>query len=154
MDCHALFQGIFPTQGSNLCLLPLLHWQVGFYHRCQPASTVVGVMSTSKGICPNVWPTRASQDCCCWCLSLWQATDSPSSAGGPQTLTGRSGSGSCRATAPFPGSWCTQGLFVPSRVESLFCPVLWKSCNQIALAFTVRLTGDSQSFARSLGWEA
>ena len=26
--CHFL-QGIFPTQGSNSCLLPLLHWQVG-----------------------------------------------------------------------------------------------------------------------------
>ena len=25
--CHAVFQGIFPTQGSNLCLLHLLHWQ-------------------------------------------------------------------------------------------------------------------------------
>ena len=24
---HALLQGIFPTQGSNLCLLCLLHWQ-------------------------------------------------------------------------------------------------------------------------------
>ena len=27
--CHALLQGIFPTQGSNLCLLHILHWQVG-----------------------------------------------------------------------------------------------------------------------------
>ena len=30
--CHALLQGIFPTQGLNLgllCLLCLLHWQVG-----------------------------------------------------------------------------------------------------------------------------
>ena len=27
--CHALFQGIFPTQGSNSHLLCLLHWQVG-----------------------------------------------------------------------------------------------------------------------------
>ena len=27
MDCHSLFQGIFLTQGSNLCLLHLLHWQ-------------------------------------------------------------------------------------------------------------------------------
>ena len=27
MGCHALFQGIFPTQGSNPCLLCLLHWQ-------------------------------------------------------------------------------------------------------------------------------
>ena len=27
--CHALHQGIFPTQGSNLHLLHLLHWQAG-----------------------------------------------------------------------------------------------------------------------------
>ena len=26
--CRALTQGIFPTQGSNLCLLHLSHWQV------------------------------------------------------------------------------------------------------------------------------
>ena len=26
-SCHFLLQGIFPTQGSNLCLLRLLHWQ-------------------------------------------------------------------------------------------------------------------------------
>ena len=29
MDCHFLLQGIFPTQGSNLRLLCLLHWQAG-----------------------------------------------------------------------------------------------------------------------------
>ena len=28
VGCHFLFQGIFPTQGSNLCLLYLLYWQV------------------------------------------------------------------------------------------------------------------------------
>ena len=28
VGCHFLLQGIFPTQGSNLCLLCLLHWQV------------------------------------------------------------------------------------------------------------------------------
>ena len=28
MDCHALLQGVFPTQGLNPCLLHLLHWQV------------------------------------------------------------------------------------------------------------------------------
>ena len=27
VGCHFLFQGIFPTQGSNLRLLCLLHWQ-------------------------------------------------------------------------------------------------------------------------------
>ena len=30
--CHFLLQGIFPTQGSNPCLLRLLHWQVILYH--------------------------------------------------------------------------------------------------------------------------
>ena len=29
VGCHALLHGIFPTQGSNPCLLCLLHWQVG-----------------------------------------------------------------------------------------------------------------------------
>ena len=29
VGCHALLQGIFPSQGSNLHLLRLLHWQVG-----------------------------------------------------------------------------------------------------------------------------
>ena len=28
MGCHTLLQGIFPIQGSNPCLLCLLHWQV------------------------------------------------------------------------------------------------------------------------------
>ena len=28
IGCHFLFQGIFPTQGSNPHLLSLLHWQV------------------------------------------------------------------------------------------------------------------------------
>ena len=29
LDCHALLQGIFLTQGSNPCLLCLLRWQAG-----------------------------------------------------------------------------------------------------------------------------
>ena len=29
VGCHFLLQGIFLTQGSNPCLLCLLHWQVG-----------------------------------------------------------------------------------------------------------------------------
>ena len=29
VGCHALLQKIFPTQGLNLHLLHLLHWQVG-----------------------------------------------------------------------------------------------------------------------------
>ena len=29
VGCYALLQGIFPTQGLNLCLFNLLHWQAG-----------------------------------------------------------------------------------------------------------------------------
>ena len=29
VSCHSLLQGIFPTQGSNQCLLSPPHWQVG-----------------------------------------------------------------------------------------------------------------------------
>ena len=29
VGCHFLLQGVFPTQGSNLRVLHLLHWQVG-----------------------------------------------------------------------------------------------------------------------------
>ena len=30
VGCHALLQGVFPTQGLNMCLLPLLYWQARF----------------------------------------------------------------------------------------------------------------------------
>ena len=36
--CHALLQGIFPTQGLNLRLLCLLHWQAGSLPLAPPAS--------------------------------------------------------------------------------------------------------------------
>ena len=29
VGCHTLFEGIYLTQGWNLCLLRLLHWQAG-----------------------------------------------------------------------------------------------------------------------------
>ena len=31
VECHFLLQGHCQTQGSNPCLLHLLHWQVGFF---------------------------------------------------------------------------------------------------------------------------
>ena len=37
---------------------------------------------------------------------------------------------------------------------SLFPPALWKSCNQIPLAFKVRFPGDSRFFVGSPGWKA
>ena len=39
MDCHDLFQGIFLTQGSNLCLLCCLHWQADFLPLVPPGKS-------------------------------------------------------------------------------------------------------------------
>ena len=36
VGCHALLQGIFLTQGSNLCLLCLLCWQTGYLSLVTP----------------------------------------------------------------------------------------------------------------------
>ena len=38
---HFLLQGIFLTQGSNPCLLCLLHWQVGSLPLVPPLGTVI-----------------------------------------------------------------------------------------------------------------
>ena len=36
LGCHFLLQGIFPTQGSNPCLLCLLQWQAGSWPLAPP----------------------------------------------------------------------------------------------------------------------
>ena len=36
VGCHALLQGSFPTQGLNLCVLCLLHWQEGSFPLAPP----------------------------------------------------------------------------------------------------------------------
>ena len=38
VDCHALLQGIFPTQRRNPRLLRLLHWQADFLPQCHAGS--------------------------------------------------------------------------------------------------------------------
>ena len=40
LGCHALLKGIFLTQGSNLCLLCLRHWQAGFSPLAPPGKPV------------------------------------------------------------------------------------------------------------------
>ena len=39
--CYPLLQGIFPTHGSNLPFLCLLHWQVGFLPPAPPGKAMV-----------------------------------------------------------------------------------------------------------------
>ena len=41
---HALFQGIFPTQGLNLHFLYLLHWQVSSLPLCHLGSPLINII--------------------------------------------------------------------------------------------------------------
>ena len=53
LSCHALLQGIFPTQGSNPCLLSLLNWQVGSLpkpHLGSLTEPVVVTKENTKGL--------------------------------------------------------------------------------------------------------
>ena len=60
---------------------------------------------------------------------------------GPRTPAGRFGSVSCGVTAPF--LWCEQGFVCALQDWTLFSSALWKSYNQILLAFKARFPGDS-----------
>ena len=48
VGCHFLLQGIFLTQGSNLRLLCLLHWQVGSLPRASPRNPYTKPQKTPK----------------------------------------------------------------------------------------------------------
>ena len=56
--CHALLQRIFLTQGLNLDLLHLLHWQVGSLPLVPPGK-------------PLCWPT-------CYLIKIWAQASPPS----------------------------------------------------------------------------
>ena len=57
VGCHFLFQGIFPTQGSNLCLLRLLHWQLGSLPLVLPGEMeiILGKIYFRKTIITTIW---------------------------------------------------------------------------------------------------
>ena len=48
VDWHALLQVIFPTQGLNPHLLPLLHWQAGFLLITTPGKPIELVPSINN----------------------------------------------------------------------------------------------------------
>ena len=48
VGCHALLQGIFPTQGSSPQLLHLLHWQAGSLPLAPPGKPIYGLFFVSK----------------------------------------------------------------------------------------------------------
>ena len=111
----------------------------------------VGLRMTSK----RIYVKGPFQDCCCLCPHLHgKPLPTQTSTRSPSTWAGRSGSVFCGVTVPF--TWvlvCTIFCLCHPRVESLYPPVLWKSCNQIPLAFKVRFL-ISNPFAGSLGWKA
>ena len=92
-------------------------------------------------------PRSTSQSFCCQCPCPHSEPQlPPTSAGDPPTLAGRCGSVSYGSTAPSPWApMCTPLCVCPPRMESLFPPVLSKSCNQMSLAFKVWFSRNSSS---------
>ena len=56
VGCHALVQGIFPTQGSNPRLLCLLHWQAGTSPLAPPGKPHSTLQVFSNISCMRLWP--------------------------------------------------------------------------------------------------
>ena len=72
VDFHALLQGIFLTQRSNLCLLHLLHWQAGSLPLAPPGLPVILLWwCLVTQLCPILWPYRL------WPARLFCSWDSP-----------------------------------------------------------------------------
>ena len=92
-----------------------------------------------------------SQNSCCQCpCPRGEPQPPPTSAGDPPTLAAKCGSVFYGITALSPWVLMHTLLCVcPPRVESLFPPVLSKSCNQIPLAFKVGFSRNSSSSCRT-----
>ena len=100
-----------------------------------------------------------------WVLTIWSLIPLPflnpaCTFGSSQfmycwSLASSFGSTSFGVTDPFLWDFMNARLCLcPPRLEALFTPVLWKPCNQIPLAFTVRFPGKLQSLCWVQGWEA
>ena len=130
----------------------MLHWQAelskSLIHLSAhgwgwvPSLLVVWPEVTQHWSLPALWwgqcqalggltPRSTSQNFCYQCpCPLSEPQPPPASAGDPPTLAGRSVSVFYGVIAPSPGPDEHTTLCVPSKSESLFPPVLSKSCNQ------------------------
>ena len=54
VGCCALLQRIFPTQGLNLCLLHLLHWQAGSLPLAPPGKPCSAAAKSLQS-CSTLW---------------------------------------------------------------------------------------------------
>ena len=57
--CHFLLQGIFPTQGSNPCLLYLMHWRVCVLSHFSLVQLFVTVWTEAHQAALSMWILRA-----------------------------------------------------------------------------------------------
>ena len=58
----AFIQGIFPTQGSNLHLLPLVYWQVGSLPLAPPGSSLVTQSIKNPPTMQGTWVQSPDQE--------------------------------------------------------------------------------------------
>ena len=94
-------------------------------------------------------PWGAFPDCCCQRpRPCGEPLPPHTSTGGPPTLPVDLVQSPVGSLLLSPGSWCVQNFVCPFQDWSLFPEVLWKSYNQIPLAFKVRFPGDPQSLCR------
>ena len=63
VGCHALLQGIFLTQGLNLWLLCLLHWQEGFLPLVSPGRPIYIYIYSSY--IQSIQTHKVTWACCC-----------------------------------------------------------------------------------------
>ena len=119
--------------------------------------SMVELMVTSKKL-EDLYQGVSSRGCCQCPHPCGEPLLTHTSAGDPLTLAGRSGSVSYGVTAPFP--WVlvhTRFCLCPLRVGALIPPGLWKSYNEIPLAFKIIFPEDFQSLCQipmlgSLTW--
>ena len=82
VGCNFLLQGIFPTQGSNLCLL---HWQAGSlplsHQRSPPKNYLIQHASPSGKTLSSVQFISVAQSCPTLCNPMYTRLLCPSSTG-------------------------------------------------------------------------
>ena len=98
----------------------------------------------------------AFQNCCCQCRSLHLVpSPPPPQQETPPILAGSSGQSFIGSLLLSPWVLAHTKLCVCSpRVDFLFPPFLWNSCNQILLVSKVRVFGDYSSHWQTSDWKA
>ena len=120
----------------------------------ESVGSVVGLMVTSK----RTHTKGIFQDCCRQCpCPHEEPLLTPTSIGDPPTVVVGLVQSPVGSLLLSPGSWSTHDFVCALEQWGLCFPVMWESCNQSLLAFTVRFPGDSQSLCQipwlgSLTW--